>query len=132
MLYIDSNVFIYAALNMNEIGERARSILRKVQQGEERAFSSALTFDEIVWAVKKYRSVEDAIHAGEAFLSFPNLKIAKVDEELLALALKLIRKYRLDPRDSIHAATAIMGKAEAIISTDEHFDKIKEIGRKLP
>jgi predicted nucleic acid-binding protein len=130
MLYLDSNVFIYAALNLDETGERARNVLRKVQQGQEKAFSSVLTFDEIILAVKKYRSVEDAIHAGEAFLNFPNMKIAKVDEELLTLALKLIRKYRLDPRDSIHAATAIIGKAEAIISTDPHFDKIKETQRK--
>ena len=130
MLYIDSNVFIYAALNTEEIGEKARALLLKVQQGEEKASSSALTFDELVWAVKKYRTVEDAINAGEVFLNFPNLRLTLVDGELLALALNLIRKYRLDPRDSIHAATAILERAEAIVSTDTHFDKIKEIRRK--
>ena len=130
MLYIDSNVFIYAALNTEEIGERARALLLKVQQGEEQASSSALTFDELVWAVKKYRTVEDAINAGEVFLNFPNLRLTLVNGELLASALNLIRKYRLDPRDSIHAATAILERAEAIVSTDTHFDKIKEIRRK--
>jgi predicted nucleic acid-binding protein len=74
MLYLDSNVFIYAALSVDEIGERARALLRKVQRGEEQASSSMLTFDELVWAVKKYRSIEDAINAGEAFLNFPNMK----------------------------------------------------------
>ncbi|MEM2995397.1 MAG: type II toxin-antitoxin system VapC family toxin [Candidatus Bathyarchaeia archaeon] len=130
MLYLDSNVFIYAALNMEEIGEKARVLLRKVQQGEEQASSSVLTFDELVWAVKKHRSIEDAINAGEAFLNFPNVKLAVVDEELLALALNLIKKYKLDPRDSIHAATAILEKADVIISTDSHFDKIEEVRRK--
>jgi len=130
MLYIDSNVFIYAALNTEEIGEKARALLLKVQQGEEQASSSALTFDELVWAVKKYRTVEDAINAGEVFLNFPNLRLTLVNGELLASALNLIRKYRLDPRDSIHAATAILERAEAIVSTDTHFDKIKEIRRK--
>jgi predicted nucleic acid-binding protein len=132
MLYLDSNVFIYAALNTEEIGKRARVLLRKVQQGEEQASSSVLTFDELVWAVKRHRSIEDAINAGEAFLNFPNMKLTAVDGELLALALKLIKKYKLDPRDSIHAATAILEKAEAIISTDPHFDKIKEMQRKPP
>jgi len=130
MFYIDSNVFIYAALNTEEIGERARALLLKVQKGEEQASSSALTFDELVWAVKKYRTVEDAINAGEVFLNFPNLRLTLVNGELLASALNLIRKYRLDPRDSIHAATAILERAEAIVSTDTHFDKIKEIRRK--
>jgi len=130
MLYLDSNVFIYAALNTEEIGDRARALLKKVQHGEEQASSSALTFDELVWAVKKYRTVEDAIDAGEAFLNFPNLKLALVNGELLASALNLIRKYGLDPRDSIHAATAMLERAEAIVSTDAHLDKIKEIHRR--
>lgn len=130
MLYIDSNVFIYAALNTEEIGERARALLLKVQQGKEQASSSALTFDELVWAVKKHRTVEDAINVGEVFLNFPNLRLTLMNGELLASALNLIRKYRLDPRDSIHAATAILERAEAIVSTDTHFDKIKEIRRK--
>jgi len=130
MLYIDSNVFIYAALNTEKIGERARALLLKVQQGEEQASSSALTFDELVWAVKKYRTVEDAINAGEVFLNFPNLKLTLVNGELLASALNLIRRYRLDPRDSIHAAAAILERAEAMVSTDTHFDKIKEIRRR--
>jgi len=130
MLYLDSNVFIYAALNTEEIGERARTLLKKVERGEEQASSSALTFDELVWAVRRYRTVEDAANAGEAFLNFPNLRLTLVDGELLASALNFIRKYKLDPRDSIHAATAILEGAEAVVSTDTHFDKIKEIHRK--
>ena len=41
-----------------------------------------------------------------------------------------MRKYRLDPRDSIHAASALTEGAELIISTDKHFDKIREIRRR--
>jgi len=130
MLYLDSNVFIYAALNTEEIGNRARNLLLKVQREEEKAFSSALTFDELVWAVKKYRTLEDAIVAGEAFLNLRGLKLIPVNGDLLASALELIRKYGLDPRDSIHAASAISHKVETMASMDEHFDKIKELKRK--
>jgi len=130
MLYLDSNVFIYAALNTEEIGNRARNLLLKVQREEEKAFSSALTFDELVWAVKKYRTLEDAIIAGEAFLNLRGLNLIPVNGDLLASALEMIRKYGLDPRDSIHAASAISHKVETIVSMDEHFDKIKELKRK--
>lgn len=130
MLYLDSNVFLYAALNNEEIGNKARNLLKKVQLGKERACSSALTFDEMVWVVKKYRSLRDAIIAGEAFLNFPNLKLVTVNGDLLALALSLIRKYSLDQRDSIHAASALSNKVKTIVSTDEHFDKIVELHRK--
>lgn len=30
MLYLDANVFIYAVLNLEDIGDRARTILGKV------------------------------------------------------------------------------------------------------
>lgn len=69
--YLDSNVFIYAALNQEDIGDRARSLLKEVQEGKQPASTSALTFDELVWAVKKHRDLEEAVIAGEAFLGLP-------------------------------------------------------------
>ncbi|MBI2937308.1 MAG: type II toxin-antitoxin system VapC family toxin [Thaumarchaeota archaeon] len=127
--YLDSNVFIYAALNQEDVGDRARSLLREVQEGRQRASTSALTFDELIWAVKKHRNLEEAVIAGEAFLGLSGLDLVQVSGDTLAVALELIRRYRLDPRDSIHAASALLEKAEVIISTDEHFDKVKELKR---
>jgi predicted nucleic acid-binding protein len=130
VLYIDSNVFVYAALNTEKLGDRARSLLSKIQRGKEQAVTSALAFDELVWVVKKHRSMEDAISAGEALLNFPNLKLVVVNGDLLVSALNLIKKYNLDPRDAIHAATALMEKANTFVSTDSHFDRITELKRK--
>lgn len=129
MIYIDSNVFVYAILNTEEIGEKARSLLQRIQQGEEKAETSALTFDEVFWAIKKI-DFEAALEAIQAFLNFPNLEIVSVDRDLSLSALQLIKEYNLDPRDAIHAATAIAGKAEVVVSTDPHFDKLKELKRR--
>ncbi len=129
VLYLDANVFIYAAVNSKEFGEKSRSLLQRIQQGEEKAETSALTFDEVFWAVKKH-SLDLAFEACEAMLNFPNLEIASVDREVASAALQIIREYRLAPRDAIHAATALLGKAKAFVSTDPHFDKIKELERK--
>jgi len=38
--------------------------------------------------------------------------------------LNLIRKYGLDPGDSIHGAAAILERAEAIVSTDLQIEVI--------
>ena len=130
MLYVDSNVFIYAALNREEIGDRARSLLRDIQRGKLRAASSALTFDELVWAVRKHRGFEDAIAAGDAFLNMAGLKLVDVTGDLLSRALGLMTQYQLHPRDSIHAASALWENSEAIISTDKDFDKLNEIRRR--
>jgi len=129
MLYLDSNVFIYAAINTKDVGENARALLQKIQQGEMRAETSALTFDEVFWAVRKH-DVEAAFEACQALLNFPNLDIVPVDRELVIFALQLIKEHHLAPRDAIHAATAIAGKADAIVSTDAHFDKIEELKRR--
>jgi predicted nucleic acid-binding protein len=130
MLYLDANVFVYASLNAGEMGDRARSVLAEVQRGDLQAASSALSFDEIVWAVKRYRGLEDAAEAGEAFLGMPNLRLVDVNGGLLSIALEMMRRHGLDPRDSIHAASALSEEAEAIISTDDHFDRLTEIRRR--
>jgi predicted nucleic acid-binding protein len=126
---LDSNVFIYAALNAEDYGSKARSLLQRIRQGEEQAETSALTIDEILWTIKKHRNLEDALSAGEAFLNFPNLELTWVTGELVGSALTLVRKYHLNTRDAIHAATAIKEKVDYIVSTDPHFDKIKELKR---
>lgn len=130
MIYLDSNVFIYACLSLEEIGERSRKLLRGVELGDMKAASATLSFDEVVWAVKKYRTSSEAIAAGEAFINMPRLTLISVDEAVIRSAVDIMRRYELDPRDSIHAASAILCQAEAMISMDPHFDKVKELPRK--
>ena len=129
MLYLDANVFIYATINTQDLGEKARSLLQKIQQGEEKAETSALTFDEVFWAVKKH-NLELAFEACQALLNFPNLEIIPADRELAFSALQLIREYHLAPRDAIHAATAIAEKADCVVSTDADFDRVKGLKRR--
>jgi len=131
MIYLDSNVFIYACLSLDQTGERSRNLLRSVEMGNEEAASSTLSFDEIVWTVKKYRTVDQAIAAGESFVNMPRLNLVSVDEAVIRSAVELMRRYDFDPRDSIHAASAIQCRAEALISTDPHFDGLKELPRRL-
>jgi predicted nucleic acid-binding protein len=78
---------------------------------------------------EKHRNLDNSIDTREAFLNFPDLELTSVTGEVVAFALHIIKKYHLDPRDAIHAATAITEKADDIVSTDHHFDKIKELKR---
>ncbi len=130
MFYLDAGVFIYAALSRGAIGRRARSLLQKVHDGREEAASCTLAFDELMWVVGKHRSREDTITAAAAFLALPNLKLLAVNQDSLFSALTLMRRYSLDPRDAIHASTAIINRCSAIVSSDPHFDDVVEIPRK--
>ena len=129
MLYLDASVFIYAALNRQAIGRRARNLIQRVSDGKEDAASCALSIDEVIWVVAKHRAREDALAAGRAFLTLPNLKLLAVNQDALFSALTLMRRYGLDPRDAIHASTALINRCTAIVSGDTHFDTIVEIPR---
>jgi predicted nucleic acid-binding protein len=131
VLYLDANIFIYAAINTQELGEKVCALLKKIQLGEEEAETSVLTYDEVFWALKKH-DWELAFQVCEAFLDFPNLKIIPTDRELAFSALRLVRECRLDLRDALHAATALAEKADYLVSTDAHFDRVKGLRRKAP
>jgi len=130
MIYLDANVFLNAALNREKEGEKARDIIRKLQKGEIAAATSALSFDEVFWIVKKHRDFNKALKATKALLEIPNLIFLEVNDETLWSAYNLAEKYRLDPRDAIHLASALNHGIFTIVSEDEDFDKVKEIKRR--
>jgi len=130
MIYIDSNVFIHAAIHQDTKGDNARKLIKNVTDGEIIATTSALTFDEVFWIVKKERNFEMALEAGKALLLMQNLKFLMVDDTVLWQAYNLIEKHKLDPRDAIHAACALIHGVYTIISEDDDFDRIKEFERK--
>jgi uncharacterized protein len=132
MPYIDSNVFIYPAIYQKESqqkAKKAKEILLKIEKGEISAHTSTLTWDEVVWVVGKLLSRDDGINQGKKLFGFPNLEFINVDEGILTLAQNLLNKYKLSPRDSIHAASAVSRKIKAVISDDKDFDQVKEITR---
>jgi predicted nucleic acid-binding protein len=129
MLYLDTNVFVYAAVNTEELGEKSGALLLKIQQGEEKAVTSVLTMDEVFWSIKKHDRTA-AFEACQALLNFPNIEIIPATKELALSALQIIKECRLDPRDAIHAATAIAEKVDCIVSADAHFDRVKGLKRR--
>ncbi len=132
MPYIDSNVFLYPILYTEEVEpkvKKAKQILRSIEKGELQAYTSTLTWDEVVWVVSKTMSRNEGISQGQKLLGFLNLQFANVDEKTLNSAQALMSKYNLRPRDSIHIASAIDRKLTTIISDDKDIDVVKEIKR---
>ncbi len=132
MPYIDSNVFIYPVLYEEEHEpkvKQANQILRSIARGELQAFTSTLTWDEVVWVVRKTMGKEEAINQGKKLLGFLNLQWVILDERVLSQAQALIAKYNLRPRDSIHIASALTKHITTVISDDEDIDQVKEIRR---
>ena len=132
VLYLDSNIFITAAVDLGELGKKTVALLAEIQRGEVQAVTSALTFDEVFWEVKKHRGFEKAVETAEAMLSFPNLELVSADREIVFSALQIVKRYRMAPRDAIHVATAMAEKVDTFISLDTDFNKVTELQRESP
>lgn len=129
-VYLDSNVFIYPVIYEGlPKSEGARAVLEAVERGELRAYTSTLTWDEVVWVVRRLLSEKDSVAVGRKLLGFPNLKFVAVSEEVVARAQRLVEKYGLKPRDSIHCASSILVGARTVVSDDEDLDVVKELSR---
>jgi len=131
MIYVDTNVFLYPVLyeEKRRIARLAKKILIKIANGEIKAATSTLTWDEFVWVIMKTLGREIAIREGEKFLIFPNLKFLQINEIVIQKAQKLVEKYEINPRDSIHISCALVNGIKEIISDDLDFNRVKEIKR---
>jgi uncharacterized protein len=132
MHYLDSNVFIYPVIYDEETEPKARKakeLLLKIENEKLSAFTSTLTWDEVVWVVSKVMGRTEGVTQGKKLLGFPNLQFITADENVIARAQKLMEKYKLSPRDSIHVASALEKRTKSVISDDADFDQVKEIKR---
>jgi len=129
MIYLDSNIFIYAATNDEEKGDASRELLNKIINGKEKGFTCALTWDEVVHSIWKLRGKEKAIIEGKKMLELTSIVWFKISKENINKAQDLMEEYNLKPRDAIHAATAIINNITQFATDDPDFDQIKELKR---
>ena len=134
MKYLDSNIFIYAATlpTSDSKAKKSKQILLDMADGKFQGATASLTWDELVWIVKRLSDKEIANKEGKKFLELVNLKILSIDEGVLHRAQNLIDGYKLDPRDAIHVAVAINNNITEFVSYDSDFDDLKEIKSKAP
>lgn len=125
--YVDANCFIYAAIDSEIIGEKAKNILSDVKEGKFIAYTSTLTIDEFLWKVQKEVGRELAAKSVNIFLTIPNLELINVDINIITKAIDIYKSDNLDPRDAIHLASMRQKNIKAIITSDSDFNKIKDI-----
>lgn len=128
VMYVDSNIFILSVINHASLGDKAREVLKKINDNQIRAFSSCLTLDEVFYVLKKNLDKEDFNEFLETIFSV-NIKWLEANINIIKESAELIKRYNLEPRDAIHVATMKLNNINSIISQDDDFDKVKEIKR---
>jgi predicted nucleic acid-binding protein len=129
-VYVDSNIFISPIVyERPKRVANCKRILAAVEKGSLTAYTSTLTWDEVVWIVRRLLGKADSIEAGEKLLTFPNLRFVPTSEEIIRSAQKLLLDYELAPRDAIHVASALGKGVELLISDDSELDGVAELKR---
>ncbi|MEM2933471.1 MAG: type II toxin-antitoxin system VapC family toxin [Methanocellales archaeon] len=121
MVYLDANVFVFAALATDELGDASRYILANLRKIE--AKTSCLTLDELAWAVLRRVDISTAAEACRAVLMLKDLNIASVEYGDTWEMTKAMETWKLKPRDGLHLAIMKRLGEKTIVSEDEHFDK---------
>lgn len=127
--YIDANVFIQGILRDDN---NSKKVILGIANKEFVGVTSVLSWDEIVFVVRKFLGGDIAKREGNKFFRLPNFEFVDAKKGTMLKAQRLIEKYNLKPRDAIHAATAIQSGVKEIISEDKDFDRLDELKRVNP
>jgi predicted nucleic acid-binding protein len=130
-VFLDANVFLYAAGADHPLREPAQQVIQKVSRGELLATASAEILQEILHVMHRRDQVDLGVQlVRNTGLLFPDLLPITLNDMLIAS--DLLKRYpQIRARDAVHAATMLNNGLDSIISSDHHFDDILEI-RRIP
>lgn len=134
-LVIDANVFLNVIFEEKEFLDSSKRLLKLIEQNKFEAYISSVTLSEIIWIVYKesgYKKAKKVSSYLKELFELGLIKIVPLNERIVFRMLELIEKYRLSLVDSLVLSTAIDVKADALVTRDESFKKIKEIKIKIP
>lgn len=127
-MYLDANFFIHLHGDNGPKGEVARKILQRIVKGEK-AQTSALTFDEVMWVLRRAEKSEEIRGILEETYATPHLEILDVTADIPLKALDIMEKYNLRPRDAFHLALMHKHNIKILVSEDADFERIPSIKR---
>lgn len=123
---IDTNVLI-SVFAQESLGEKIVPIIDAVaNKGTHEFVASVLTFSEC--AVLPYREGNwAALDQVKLMFQMPNLIVYPMDEVVAEEAARIRGAYNLKMPDAIIAATAVVHKADVLLTSDRSLAVIKEI-----
>ena len=133
-MYADAGVFVLS-LVADERARHAsasRSFLEAVVLGRRTVTTSTLTWDEVVYVVRRLLGPEDSREKAGDLLSLPNVTWIAADAAVIRDASALYRALPIRPRDAIHAASALRSGEREIVSEDKVFDRVPGMRRVWP
>ncbi len=130
-MFLDTNIFMYAAGKEHKYKEPCVNILAMIQTGRKSFVTDTEVIQEIL-----YRYHHLGLNMMAHDLSWKVLELVptifSVSSDDIKLSLYYYNKYRklrIPPRDCIHLAVMVDNGLETIVTADRHFDDIEEVER---
>ena len=121
LVYLDTNVFIYALEGYLAYVEELTVLFSSIDQRTLQAVTSHLTLAETL--VQPFMTNDRARQAlyEQAIRPRPALHVADVDRTILIEAARLRAATRLKLPDAVHAATARLTRCRTLLTNDTRF-----------
>ncbi len=122
--FVDTNVFIYSVTGHPRFGEKAKRILKRIEQGEE-AVTTTLVLCEVSWVLEAMGKQGDIKSTLEKILSYKSLKVVGFDADDLLVGASNMQLYGIDFNDGLNVAVMTrIGVFEAYSNDVRHLGKI--------
>jgi predicted nucleic acid-binding protein len=123
VLYLDSNIFIYAVQKSHQWAEVAERLLAAIEEGRVRAVASELVLAEVLAKPFADRNAAHIEQYQRLLSSGSGLSMASVSREVLLLAAQLRGNKNFKLFDAIHVATAQLASCSYFLTQDERLGR---------
>ena len=133
MIYIDTNVFVYAIENHPKYGAACKKILTDIMHKEIDAACSVIVLAELLNVLVRLRKLTggklDVKRSMQAILSLP---ITWFDLNFFVMENAAGYNYKISGIDYVHIATMEINAIKKTVSADAELDKVDSVERVDP
>ncbi|MBI4257356.1 MAG: type II toxin-antitoxin system VapC family toxin [Thaumarchaeota archaeon] len=124
MRFIDTNIFIYSITNHPRFGDVARSILRRIDAGED-TLTSTLVLCEVSWVLEAMGRQSSIKPTLEKILSYESLQVVSFDQEDLISGASNMTAYQIDFNDGVNLSLMTrLGIREVYSNDTRHLGRV--------
>lgn len=127
-VFLDTNVFLYAAGADAALREPCARVLREVAAGRLLALTSTEVVQELIYVLQRRQRLQDGLRLARGVMGLFSELLPVRQVEMVRACDLLSRRQTLSTRDAVHAATMLNHGISQIISADQHFDQLTEEG----
>lgn len=127
MIVLDTTVLVYAVGGAHPLAAPCQRLIDLIGDGQFAATTTAQVIQEFVHVRARRRDRRDAVEIGSRFVALLT-PLLPVGEEDLADGMRLFERVDgLGAFDAVLAAAAINADAEALVSADRAFSRIRRL-----